>query len=329
MKRLNRTRLLIAAVLLLLAGCSKPAHDPTEKYVLVATNIKVPYWQNAAAGLVQAAKQMNVGAEMVGPDSYDPKAQLEAMHKAIAAKPAGILVSAAESELLRPAVDQAIGQGIPVIAIDSDARGSKRLLFIGTENHAAGTMGGDLVAKRLNGKGNVVIYTIPGQDNLRERLHGYEAAFSSHPQIKVVQTVDVKGDPRIAFDRTVEIVEKNAAGVDAFICLEATACPEVAEVLDRNKVKGKLVMAMDTDQRTLEWIQKGLIAATVAQKPFTMAYYGVKVLDDLHHNKPQTLDKNWAQDTSSTLPTFVDTGAVLVDQSNVSAFQRAPETAGK
>jgi ABC-type sugar transport system substrate-binding protein len=42
------------------------------------------------------------------------------------------------------------------------------------------------------------------------------------------------------------------------------------------------IMAMDTDQRTLNWIQQGLIAATIAQKPYTMAYFGAKVLDDLH-----------------------------------------------
>jgi len=54
----------------------------------------------------------------------------------------------------------------------------------------------------------------------------------------------------------------------------------VAEVLSRKYVKNKLVVAMDTDPLTLEWIQKGVIAATVAQKPYTMAFYGLKNLDD-------------------------------------------------
>jgi ribose transport system substrate-binding protein len=202
-----RLRLLTPIVVLLsIAGCSKSAHDPTEKYFLVATNIKLPYWQNAAAGLVQAAKQMNVGAEMIGPDTYDRKAQVDALRKAIAAKPSGILVSAADSELLKPVIDQAIGQGIPIIAMDSDARGSKRLLFVGTDNYKAGTIGGQLAAKKLNGKGNVVVFTIPEQDNLRERLHGYEAAFANHPQLKILQTIVDTGHPRIAFDKTVEIV---------------------------------------------------------------------------------------------------------------------------
>jgi ribose transport system substrate-binding protein len=77
---------------------------------------------------------------------------------------------------------------------------------------------------------------------------------------------------------------------------------------------------MDTDQRTLEGIQKGLISATIGQKPFTMAYYGLKLLDDVHHHKPSPLVANWAQDSFSRFPTFVDTGASLIDKSNVDTF---------
>jgi ABC-type sugar transport system substrate-binding protein len=47
------------------------------------------------------------------------------------------------------------------------------------------------------------------------------------------------------------------------------------------------VVGMDTDQRTLEWIQQGLIKATIAQKPFTMAYTGLRMLADLTKYPPQ------------------------------------------
>ena len=38
---------------------------------------------------------------------------------------------------------------------------------------------------------------------------------------------------------------------------------------------------MDTDPDTLQWIQKGVIAATISQKPYTMAYVGLMMLDSL------------------------------------------------
>jgi len=58
-----------------------------------------------------------------------------------------------------------------------------------------------------------------------------------------------------------------------------------------------------------------------------MAYYGLKMLDNLYHQKPRTLDINWAQDPFSTLPTFVDTGATLIDKSNLADFIKARDSA--
>ena len=110
-----------------------------------------------------------------------------------------------------------------------------------------------------------------------------------------------------------EIIDSGKLRVDGFVCLEATAGKEVADVLARRKVQGKTIVAMDTDDGTLDWIEKGAIAATVAQKPFTMAYYGLRVLDDLHHNKLAKLDTNWSQDLQSLVPSVIDTGSSLID----------------
>ena len=311
------------ALVLPLVSCGGSAHDSTEIYYLVAVNTKIPYWQAAAAGFGQAATDLKVRSDFVGPDTYDPQAELQQFTKVVnEKKPTGILVSAADSEVLRPEIDKAIAQGIPVITVDADSPTSKRMMFIGTDNYEAGQRGGKVLVRQLQGKGNVVVFTIPEQANLRGRWQGYEDALKASPGIKVVETVNVKGDPRIAFDSTMGFIEKNRP-VDAFGCLEAQACPEVADVLDRKQIKGKVVIAMDTDPRTLEWIQKGMIAATLAQRPYTMAYFGLKVLDMLHHQKPPSLQLNWAEDTRSTFPSFVDTGATLVDKSNVDTFVKA------
>jgi ribose transport system substrate-binding protein len=309
-----------------LAGCGGSPHATTEKYYLVATNIKIPYWQSANAGLLRAAQQMGVKAEMVGPDTFDPKAEHDAFQHALAdkIKPAGIMVSVADPAVMQPDIDAAIGQGIPVITVDSDAPSSKRLTFVGTDNYKAGTMGAQLAVKQLQGKGNVVVYTMPEQANLKDRLRGYHDVFESHPGIKIIETVDIKGDARIAFDHTQEMIDKKTMDkIQGFVCLEAIACPEVADVLDRNKVSGKVIVAMDSDQRTLDWIKKDRIAGTIAQKSFTMGFVGVPFLDTLHHTPPNPLDKAWGQDPQSPVPTFIGTGEMLVDKSNVDAFVSA------
>lgn len=310
------------SLLLLTFGCSNSRHESTETYYLIASNIKLPYWQAALAGLERASTDLKVKAEMTGPDTYDTQAQREQFRQVIAKKPAGIMISVADPELMRSEIDSAIGAGIPVVTMDSDAPGSRRLFFIGTNNYQAGVTGGKVLAERLNRKGNVIVFTIPAQANLIERLRGYEDVLSG-TSIKIVQTVDIRGDPALAFDRTMEIIEGGKVNVDGYVCLEATAGKEVAEVLARRKVQGKTVIAMDTDDGTLEWIQKGGIAATVAQKPFTMAYYGLRMLDDLHHNKPAKLDTDWSQNLQALVPAVVDTGSSLIDSKNVGSIRKS------
>jgi ribose transport system substrate-binding protein len=210
-----------------------------------------------------------------------------------------------------------------VITIDSDAPASKRLFFIGTNNYQAGLIGGQRLAQELKGKGNVVIFTMPGQSNMQDRQRGYKDALEHTPNIKITRVVDIQGDPRITFDTTTEIIGKEKDKVDAFVCLEAQSGKEVAGLLDRYKVTGKVVMAMDTDPETLDWIQKGVIAATIAQKPYTMAYFGEQTLDNLYHHKPSPLDRDWSKDSYAPVPSFVDTGSGLIDKTNVDSFLQA------
>jgi ribose transport system substrate-binding protein len=323
MKQLNSiSASVIAAGALFLTSCAPLPHDPNERYVLVAVNTKVGYWQTALQGLTHASTELKVKAELVGPDTYDPKAEHDDFQRAIASKPSGIMVSPADANTVSGDIAQALSAGIPVITVDADAPGSNRMFFIGTDNYNAGVLGGELTAKLLGGKGNVVIFTMPAQNNLADRQHGYQTAFESHPGIKVQQVIDIKGDPTVAFDNAKRLIDSKQK-VDAFVCLEAIACPEVGEVVNRENMAGKVVIvAMDTDQRTLTLIQNGVISATIAQKPYTMAYVGVKMLDDIHHHPPASLNGNWAQNTYSTLPAFVDTGATIVDKNNIATFQQ-------
>ena len=313
---------------LTLASCAPRAHEPNEKYVLVSSNIKLPYWQTALAGLQHAAAELNVSSDIAGPDSYDAKAEHDEFRRILAGKPAGILISAADASIMTPDINAAIEQGIPVLTMDSDAPDSKRLFFVGTDNYNVGVLGGHLVSKLLNGKGNVVIFTIPSQPNLKDRLRGYQDIFAErNGAIKVTDVIDMKGDPTVAFDRTKQMLD-NKAKVDAIVCLEAFACPEVGEVVNRQNMKGKVtIVAMDTDQRTIDWIQKGIISATIAQKPWTMGYYGAKLLADIHNHRPSNLGANWNENPQSVFPSFVDTGSFVVDKDSVGAFVLANKAA--
>src|SRR5712671_4578934 len=315
----------IAILLITFLSCGS-AHDSDEYYFLVAANLQVPYWQAAGAGFSKAAEASKIRVSFVGPQTYDPKAERDALDQAVQKKATGILLDVTDPALLKDSIDKAVAAGIPLITIDSDAPASKRLFFIGTNNYQAGFTGGQRLAQELKGKGNVVVFSMPDQPNLQDRLRGYKDALAKTPDIKITRVVDIQGDPRIAFDTATQIVGKEKDKVDAFVCLEAQSGKEVAGVLNSYHVTGKVVMAMDTDPETLEWIQKGAIAATIAQKPYTMAFIGLQMLDNLYHHKPASLDADWAKDSFAPVPAFVDTGSALIDKANVESFLQAKKS---
>jgi ribose transport system substrate-binding protein len=315
----------LAVTIALSVGCSS-RHDNNEKYVLVTVNSKLPYWQTASAGLAKAGALYGVKVDVRGPENYDPAAEVKEFRDTIALKPSGILVSVADSGLMQAPINEAIEAGIPVITIDADAPASKRLYFIGTNNLQAGRLGGQRVLDKLHGKGNIVFYTMP-QTNMDERLKGYKDVFADHPAVKIVEVFNIKGDAGNAFDRTQHwLTDKSAEHIDAFICLDASAGKDVAEAVKRNNATDRLIVAMDTDEATLNLVKSGLIDATVAQKPFTMAFYGLKQLDDVHHY-PVDLKKDYSTDSFSPFPRFVDTGVSLVDKVNVDLYLQGRQEA--
>jgi ribose transport system substrate-binding protein len=317
-----KTILSFAVVTITLGGCATPYHQQDERYILVTTNVNLPYWQEAQAGLVDVGKLMGVKVELTGPASYSPNEELTAFQQAVGQHPAGILVSVSNPQLFKDAIDGAVAQGIPVVCVDADAPDSKRVLFVGTDNFRAGQESGKRMGDLLKGQGSIAIVTLNGQLNVEERVRGVNEALKKFPGIKVVQTIDDKGDARNAYDALSTLL-KSKEKIDGIIGLEASGGAGAADVLNRLDMTGKVkIVAFDKDPETLDWIQRGAITATVVQKPYIMSFYGVRFADDLHHNVVHEF-KDWKSAPTGPLPTWVDTGTAVIDASNLAVFREA------
>jgi ribose transport system substrate-binding protein len=320
--RSSRALVLVILVTAFLGSCQKPYHQPDEHYIFVAFNTSLPYWQEAEAGLTDAAAQMGIKAELTGPSTFSPEEELKAFQEALAQKPAGILLSASNPDIFNAPIDAAIQQGIPVICVDADAPDSHRIMFIGTDNVRAGQESGKRMGEILKGKGGIVVITIPGQFNLDQRVQGVDEALKKFSGIKVTKTINDKGDPRVAYDAITALLQQKEKP-DGIICLEASGGAGAADALYRVDLTGKIpIVAFDKDPETLDWIQRGAITATVVQKPYVMGYYGLKFLDDLHHNAVHEF-KDWRTAPQSPMPAWVDTGTAVVDKNNLAAFRAA------
>ncbi|HEV2491562.1 MAG TPA: substrate-binding domain-containing protein [Terriglobia bacterium] len=308
--------------LALIESCAKPVHEKDERYVFVATNVSLPYWQEAKAGFMESAQVLGVKAEFTGPTGYAPDDELKAFQTAAQSRPAGIVVSPARPDTFKDAINGALKDGIPVVCVDSDSPDSGRILFIGTDNYRAGLESGELIARVLHQHGRVVLLTIPGQFNLDERLRGVQDALKQYPFISFNKVYNDQGDPQAAAREVSEVLQ-NKDNVQGILCLEASGGPGAAQALAHFEMQGKIpVVAMDTNRETLDGISKGVIAATLAQKPYTMSFYGLRFLDDLHHNSVHEF-KDWRTAPASPLPAFLDTGTAVIDARNVDEFRNA------
>lgn len=306
-------------------SCQQPYHQADERYVLVAFNTSLPYWQEVEAGLTDAAQQLGVKAEVTGPANFSPDDELKAFQQVVAQSPSGILVSASDPDLFKGPINAAIQQGIPVICVDADSPASSRVLFAGTDNFRAGQESAKRMEELLAGKGNIVVITIPGQYNLDERVRGVSEVFKKYTTMKILKTIDDKGDSRMAYDAVSALLQSKEKP-DGIIGLEASGGAGAADALHRVDLTGKIpIVAFDKDPETLDWIERGAITATVVQKPYVMSYYGLKFADDLHHNAVHDF-KDWRTAPASPMPAWVDTGTAIVDKRNLAAFREALAT---
>ena len=180
---------------------------------------------------------------------------------------------------------------------------------------------GEELAKRLGGRGEVALLYIPGWDNLTQRIRGYKDALAKYPGITVVKVGNDKGSQTEAEKECRAILQAypNLAG---FGCVAAVGGQGAAVAVKQAGKTGKVkIVAMDRDEATLQFIQEGVIDASIAQRTYMMTYLALQMLYDVRNGRIKFID-DWHKVNINPLPPVVDTGTFVVDKSNVASFRR-------
>ena len=232
------------------------ANTKDQLYIEVSALGNLDYFYDHKMGMEMVGKELGVKTEYVGPAEYDMNAMVAAFEQAIAKKPKGIVVVGFEPSL-NSIVDKAVKAGIPVVTVDADLPGSKRMAFVGTSNFNAGVVGGNKLAALVGGKGKVALITKPGQSNLEERLAGYKAALANFKDITIVQVADTQSDPVVAAQAASSLLIKypDLAGI---ACVEAAGGAGSATAVKEAGKAGKVkIIAMDRGNEILDAIATG------------------------------------------------------------------------
>ena len=191
---------LIAA--LILAGCSgggKSAESTTgtgagtERPLVVFSqaNSQDPWRKVFDAETKAAAEQLKNEFDFDMQDAGgDAARQNGIVETFLVRKPKVLLISPTETSV-QSSIEKAYDAGVAVILLDRAIDSDKYTALIGGDNVEIGRQAGEYVAKKLNGKGTVLmIQGIAQATPTKDRRGGFMEVIAKHPGIKVIEGDD-------------------------------------------------------------------------------------------------------------------------------------------
>lgn len=245
------------------------------------TNNPSDYWTICNKGTQAAAKELgDVQVQFVQPDDGTAAKQKSQVDDLLAKGVKGIAISPVDPANETPYLNT-VASKTNLITSDSDAADSSRLCYIGTDNHAAGVMAGDLLKKALPNGGKIMLFVGKSDaQNAHDRITGLEDSIKGTK----IQVVDVRTDDadharakQNAADALVKIPD--LAGMVGIWSYNGPAI--YSAVKGANKVGKVQIVAFDQETDTMTGVQDGTIYGAVVQDPYQFGYQSIKLLDQL------------------------------------------------
>ncbi len=276
------------------------------RFAVIPKSLDIPVFNYAKIGADRAAKELgNVEVIWRAPTTADQLAQKEILESFITQGVDGIAISCTNGDFLTSTINKAVDAGIPVVTWDADAPKSKRAAYYGVDDFKAGQILGQEAVRRLNGKGRIAIITSVGAYNLQRRLDGVMDALKAAPDIKIVETFDIKED-------TVRCAEIIASATNKYGDLDAWISVGGWPVFTRNGLDAinpakTKVLSFDTNPPAPDLVKAGRATLLLGQKYFGWGGESVKLLAKL---------KAGQQPPS----TIIDSGVDIVTKDNVDEY---------
>ena len=305
-------RTLIAMTAAILAGSMvpQPSFAQAKKTLAFVVNVPADFWQIARRGTEKAQKELpNYNIEFYIPGEMSAAAQKRILEDLLAKGVAGVSISPVNPDNSTDILNQVASKAV-LFTQDADAPKSNRVLYIGTDNVAAGRQAGEQMLKALpnGGKAMVFVGTMDAA-NARERLQGIKDVIAGSK----IEIIDVRtdGGDQAKAKANVEDTLTKYPNIDLLVGLWAYNTPQIYNAVKAAGKEGKLkIVGFDEDQQTLKGITEGVIDATVVQQPYEFGYQSMIYLAKYIEGDKSFIPENKLR----IVPTKV------IDKSNVKDF---------
>jgi ribose transport system substrate-binding protein len=266
---------------LLLTGLTASAFAETKLNSVAVTvgDIGNPYFVQIVHGARAQAQKFNPAVKFTAESSnYDVNRQSNQVDNFIAARDQLLILNAADSKGIAPAVRRAKAAGMTVVAVDVAADGGVDAT-VTSNNKQAGELDGHYVAKRLKGKGNVVIVNGPPVSAVQDRVAGFLDVIKKYSGIHILSENQNAGGSRDGGLRVMTNLLTAFPKIDAVFAINdptALGCALAAKQAGR---KDFFIVSVDGSPDIVPYLKdpNSPIVATAAQDPYAMAAKAVTI----------------------------------------------------
>jgi ribose transport system substrate-binding protein len=268
MRRLIQAALMGAATLSL---CSAPAGAQPKKSLALITNVSADFWTVARAGVMKAQKEHpDFAMQVIVTGQATAAEQRRELDDLLANGIAGVSISAIDPKNSTEEFNKVASHAV-LFTTDSDAPDSNRVLYIGTDNKAAGLQAATEIRKALPQGGKMMAFVgTMDADNARERVDGIKEGL----QGSNIQIVDIRTDGGDFAKAKANVQDALAkGGLDVLVGLYNYNTPQIYTAVKEAGMSGKIkVVGFDEDAQTLRGVADGTIQSTIVQQPFEFGY---------------------------------------------------------
>jgi ribose transport system substrate-binding protein len=321
---------LLTAVGALLTSCVcpvLPVQGTAEFRVVVIGKSVHPYWSNVESGIHAAARDLGLRDDQVVffvSPTEDVTKQIETMETYIAQGVTGIAVAPSDPSALEPVMQKAYEAGIIVTTLDTPpVDDSVSLVYIGTNNYAAGKVAGEKMAELLPDGGTVAIGR--GSDtalNALQRTEGFVEAVAV-VGVTTLEPVNDKEDAAQALELANSALSANPDLAGAFGVYAYNGPAWATAIREADRVDEIKLVCFDATTDIINGIKEGVIDATVAQREFDMGYKSVKLIYLI-----STKGQEAALDEMGVEDGVIDTGVDVITQANLKNYETQLDARG-
>ena len=241
-------------------------------------------------GKAAQAKAKEIGGDGVKvtlvSSGYDVNTQSTQIDNFISSGVQLIVLGAADSKGIAPAVKRAKEAGIVVVAVDVAAEGGVDATVM-SDNKQAGTEAAKYIVDRLKGQGNVVIVNGPPVSSVQDRANGALEIFKKESGIKVLSQDQNAGGSRDGGLRIMTDLLSANPKIDAVFAINdptAIGCDLAAKQANRKEF---FILGVDgsPDGEVALKDPNSLFTATPAQDPYAMTEKAVEIGNDVLQGK--------------------------------------------